>query len=104
MNSHLHRTSPKPSPQSRRQRAAALLGPRSRTVQLSTAQVLLIGLLSLLAGYKHVGDFIWVEELSAGQEAPSGEYLIAPGDAISVRVFQQDNLSARVRVRSDGKV
>jgi polysaccharide export outer membrane protein len=33
-----------------------------------------------------------------------GSYFIAPGDLLQVRVFQQEALSARVKVRSDGKV
>lgn len=33
----------------------------------------------------------------------SQAYVIAPGDLISVRVFNQDGMSARGRVRADGK-
>lgn len=48
------------------------------------------------------GRFVWVHELPAQQAA--GEYVIASGDLLSVRVFNQDNLSVRAKVRSDGKI
>lgn len=46
--------------------------------------------------------YVWVQDLPPQQA--TGEYLIAPGDLLSIRVFNQDNLSARARVRSDGKI
>lgn len=46
--------------------------------------------------------YVWVQELP---QAPAADgYVIASGDVLSVRVFNQDNLSARARVRSDGKI
>jgi polysaccharide export outer membrane protein len=33
-----------------------------------------------------------------------GPYHIAPGDTLSVRVFNQDAISGNVRVRSDGMI
>lgn len=33
-----------------------------------------------------------------------GEYIIRPGDTLNIRVFQQEPMSARTRVRSDGKI
>lgn len=56
----------------------------------------------LLAGcYTPSGAFLPVNDYTM---APAGEYLIAAGDSLQVRVFQQDNVSSRVRVRADGKV
>ncbi len=46
--------------------------------------------------------YVWVEKLP--EQHAAGEYVIAPGDVINVRVFNQDNMSGRTRVRSDGKV
>jgi polysaccharide export outer membrane protein len=39
-------------------------------------------------------------------DAPANtlEYVIAPGDILNVRVFQQEALSARTRVRADGRI
>jgi polysaccharide export outer membrane protein len=52
-----------------------------------------------------VGEYVWVD---AYKEAPaaaaSSGYVIAPGDSISVRVWNQESMSGRVRVRQDGKV
>ncbi len=46
---------------------------------------------------------MWVDDLP---EAPAeAAYLIAPGDVLNVRVFQQEAISTpRARVRQDGKV
>lgn len=55
-------------------------------------------------GCGHVGQFVWVD----GYSDPSGPgrdaYTIAPGDLISVRVWNQEGMSARARVRDDGKI
>lgn len=49
------------------------------------------------------GRFVWVDEYRDAVSPPR-EYVIVAGDVLNVRVFQQDNMSARVRVRNDGKV
>lgn len=46
--------------------------------------------------------FVWIDALPPQQA--TDEYVIAAGDVIGVRVFNQDNMSTRARVRSDGKV
>ena len=46
--------------------------------------------------------FVWIDGLP--QPRADDEYVIAPGDTVSVRVFNQENMSTRARVRSDGKV
>ena len=46
--------------------------------------------------------YVWVEKLPP--QSAAGEYVIEPGDLVGVRVFNQDNMSAHARVRSDGKV
>jgi polysaccharide biosynthesis/export protein len=51
--------------------------------------------------YTPKGAFITVDDFAA--TAPR-EYVIGVGDAISVRVFQHEDMSARVRVRVDGFV
>ena len=47
--------------------------------------------------------FVWASEY---QEPPAteGEYVIGIGDALTVQVWEQEKMSASVRVRSDGKV
>ena len=53
-----------------------------------------------------VGPYVWVDEYTPPppQAPPDPEYRIAPGDILAVRVYQQDGLSTRERVRPDGKV
>lgn len=57
--------------------------------------------LLLCACYTPQGAFTPVDQFPMPQ---TGDYVISPGDLLNVQVFQQDALSARVRVRRDGKV
>lgn len=52
------------------------------------------------------GPYVWVQNLppTVPMAARDDHYLIAPGDIINVRVFEQDTMSSRVKVRADGKV
>jgi polysaccharide biosynthesis/export protein len=60
-----------------------------------------LGLL-VLGGCKHTGNFEWADDLKSPPQ-PSG-YVIHSGDTLSVRVWGQDGMSARARVRDDGKI
>src|SRR5262249_55104068 len=51
-----------------------------------------------------LGQYVWVDQYKEPAAPPEKPYTIGPGDVIQVRVFNQDQLSARVRVRADGKV
>jgi len=51
--------------------------------------------------YTPRGAFVEADDSAVPDD---GSYLIAPGDVLQVRVFQQEALSARVKVRNDGKV
>jgi polysaccharide export outer membrane protein len=46
--------------------------------------------------------FVWVHDLP--QQPEFDGYVIGPGDVLSVRVFNQDNISTKARVRSDGMI
>ncbi len=50
------------------------------------------------------GPFVWVDEWKEPLRPPGSEYIISPGDSLNVQVWDQDNLSTQVRVRSDGQV
>jgi len=50
------------------------------------------------------GKYIWVDRYRQAVQTSTADYRIAPGDVINVRVFNQDAMSARTRVRADGKV
>jgi polysaccharide export outer membrane protein len=63
--------------------------------------VLLAGAISC----SHGKDFLWVDEVPPGTNAPAEAYLIKPGDVIGVRVWNQEaNSVERTRVRDDGKI
>ena len=47
--------------------------------------------------------FTWVDDYKE-EAPPDGEYVIHQGDLVNVRVFGQENMSARSRVRADGKI
>lgn len=49
------------------------------------------------------GEFVWVHDLTEA-EPQEGGYVIAPGDTIQVRVYNQEGVSGRMRVRSDGMI
>jgi polysaccharide export outer membrane protein len=49
------------------------------------------------------GKYVWVDEYNAAGEGDA-PYVIAPGDIIQIRVFNQDQVSTRARVRADGKI
>jgi polysaccharide export outer membrane protein len=47
-------------------------------------------------------DYVWVDTLAVTAE--EGPYVVAPGDVLSVQVFNQDRISGNFRVRPDGKI
>jgi polysaccharide biosynthesis/export protein len=52
------------------------------------------------------GNYVWVQDLPPPPPSSSREdhYLINVGDTLGVRVFEQDAMSSKVKVRADGKV
>jgi polysaccharide export outer membrane protein len=52
------------------------------------------------------GQYVWVSELPADYmtRAPDQGYVIRDGDTLNIRVFNQDALSTRAKVRSDGRI
>lgn len=68
------------------------------------APAILAGLVTLtLAGCGGTGPYVWVDSLPS-QAGGGGDVLIADGDVLNVRVFNQDPLSTKERVRSDGRI
>ncbi len=58
-----------------------------------------------VAGCAGSGNYVWVQELPPDAFVqPATEYLIRDGDLVNVRVFGQEPLSTRARVRSDGRI
>lgn len=48
------------------------------------------------------GDYVWASDYDAS--GPGRGYVIAVGDLLNVRVFNQEAVSGKFRVRSDGKI
>lgn len=69
---------------------------------------LLVMALSLLLTRCSAGitSFTWVDEIPRTEigDSAAGDYTIAEGDLLNVRVYNQDALSIRGRVRPDGRI
>jgi len=66
---------------------------------------LLLAILSVAsASCRSSGEYVKVDDYRQPAEASDQEYLIRPGDILQVRVMGQDAVSARVKVRPDGKI
>jgi len=50
------------------------------------------------------GSYVWFNELPPNLAARNGDYVIAQGDILSVRVLGHEDMSGRVRVRADGRI
>jgi polysaccharide biosynthesis/export protein len=50
------------------------------------------------------GQYIWFQRLPQETVLTSNEYIIGVGDVISIHVFGREEMTARQRVRSDGRV
>jgi polysaccharide export outer membrane protein len=61
-----------------------------------------LGAVHLLA-CRSAGEFVWVKDVPASNAAPT-DYRIRDIDTVTVRVYNQDALSTRERVRPDGRI
>jgi protein involved in polysaccharide export with SLBB domain len=59
-------------------------------------------ILAAALGCSNLGQYVWADSLP--DASPASEYVLASGDAINVRVFNQESISGRTRVRPDGRV
>lgn len=62
-----------------------------------------LALTATLACAPVTGSFVWVDAYQQ-KEDPGERFVIKPGDLVEVRVFNQDQMSGKGRVRSDGKI
>jgi polysaccharide export outer membrane protein len=65
---------------------------------------LAVALLLTVSACKTTGEYVWVDDLPQAPAPAEKEYVIQTGDIISVRVWNQEGMSARARVRQDGKI
>ncbi len=76
--------------------------PRFRRAGRATIPALLLAAATALA-CRTTGEYVPVEQFP--QPAPETEYRIAPGDVLSIRVWNQDAMSnPHARVRDDGRI
>jgi polysaccharide export outer membrane protein len=67
--------------------------------------LLVLASLTSLASCASPGQFVWYHDLPKAEwGGRSNEYVIVPGDGISIKVYEQDALSAAGKVRSDGRL
>ena len=58
-----------------------------------------------LAGCAETGRYVWVDDYQGTISPPVNRaYAIVPGDLLSIRVLNHDVVSARARVRTDGRI
>lgn len=50
------------------------------------------------------GPYVWVDSLPSQGSGSSADVTIGDGDVVNVRIFNQDPLSTKERVRADGKI
>jgi polysaccharide export outer membrane protein len=76
----------------------------STKLKCSPRVPVLAAALALASACAHVGNYIPVDDYRDPAASAGTEYIIATGDLLSVRVFSQDSLSGKARVRKDGKI
>lgn len=59
---------------------------------------------ALLVACGSTGPYVWVDSVPATASSSATDVVIADGDNLNIRVFNQDPLSSQQRVRSDGKI
>ena len=74
---------------------------RASSVVLTVLAVVIVAL--TLAGCSSTGPYVWVDSLPE-TAASTSDVIIQDGDILNVRVFNQEPLSTRERVRTDGKI
>jgi polysaccharide export outer membrane protein len=62
-------------------------------------------LVLFIAACSSTGSFVWYHELPKSEwGAAGGEYVIGVGDTVTVRVYDQENLTTKGKIRSDGRI
>lgn len=79
---------------------------RARTPLTRLRSLLPLGLVLLsAAGCASNVAFTWYKEIpNADWKTDNQEYVIGVGDTINIRVYEQDGLSASLRIRRDGRI
>ncbi|HEX9621076.1 MAG TPA: polysaccharide biosynthesis/export family protein [Polyangiaceae bacterium] len=79
----------------------------ARLIQAGSTRVskaLILWLASTACACSSGGSYVWVQELQQPPPQAATPYVIAPGDVLDIRVYEDERASARTRVRRDGRV
>lgn len=66
--------------------------------------LLAVAALATTAACASTGPYVWVDSLPASSTGSTDGIVITDGDTVNVRVFNQEPLSTKERVRPDGKI
>lgn len=67
-------------------------------------RVFLLAALGLASACRHAsGEYVWARDLPGAALSDPG-YVIGPGDLLAVRVWNDETLGGRTKVRSDGRI
>jgi polysaccharide export outer membrane protein len=92
----------------RRPRSARLTHPTARGARCASvfgSTALAFFVLALVTACGTTGKFIWYTQLPRAEwGSDAGEYVIGPGDTISIGVYEQPAVSRDSKVRSDGRL
>jgi polysaccharide export outer membrane protein len=66
--------------------------------------LVVVALASLSAACSSTGPYVWADSLPPSSAGSTDGVVIQDGDTVNVRVFNQEPLSTREKVRSDGKI
>jgi len=72
--------------------------------RLLAGALLLVVLPALTPACGPGGSYVWYHQLPRTEWTKPNQYLIGVGDSISIRVFDQENISTRAKIRSDGRM
>jgi polysaccharide export outer membrane protein len=72
-------------------------------VKIEKTRVILLAALGLSSACSHAGSYVWAKDLPASALSDPG-YVIGPGDLLQVRVWNDETLGGRAKVRSDGRI
>jgi len=73
---------------------------QSAVLRLAGCMVFLFG----SAGCKTTGEYVSVDSIAPSVPPANREDVLQAGDLISIRVWNQDSISTRARIRPDGKI
>ena len=80
--------------------------PRAPGRNARGAARLILLLAALSAAGCGAGAYVWVDQLDAvsAAVAPESAYLVASGDLLNIRIYDQDAITTHCRVSPDGKI